>query len=87
MRNIIVTGGALGIGKIPSLELLKNGYSVSIFEVDEEAMEEFNSDIKSERLAFFKTDVANEESAKQSTESALKKFGNISGLINNAKGK
>ena len=84
VKNIIVTGGAQGIGKITSLELLKNGYSVSVFEVDEEAIEEFNSDINSDRLAFFKTDVGNEESVKQSNESALKRFGNISGLINNA---
>ena len=84
VKNIIVTGGAQGIGKITSLELLKNGYSVSVFEVDEEAIEEFNSDINSDRLAFFNTDVGNEESVKQSNESALKRFGNISGLINNA---
>ena len=38
-KNIIVTGGAQGIGKITSLELLKNGYSVSVFEIDEEAIE------------------------------------------------
>ncbi len=83
-KNIIVTGGAQGIGKITTLELIKNGYSVSVFEIDKEAIEEFKNESNADKIAFFETDVANEESVKQSVYSALQKFGNISGLINNA---
>ncbi len=83
-KNIIVTGGAQGIGKIVSKELLKNGYSVSVFEIDNEANKEFQNEINSEKIAFFQTDVADERSVQKSIQASTKKFGNISGLINNA---
>ncbi|MEZ5106776.1 MAG: SDR family oxidoreductase [Draconibacterium sp.] len=83
-RNIIITGGAQGIGKITAIELLKNGYFISIFEIDEEAIEEFKSETHASNIAFFKTDIADEESVKQSVLEAEKRFGNISGLVNNA---
>jgi NAD(P)-dependent dehydrogenase (short-subunit alcohol dehydrogenase family) len=83
-RNIIVTGGAQGIGKVISNELIKNGFAVSVFEIDQEAIEEFKSETDNHDIAFFKTDVSNEESVKASIKNSIKKFGNISGLINNA---
>ncbi len=83
-RNVIVTGGAQGIGKILALELAKNGYSVSVFEIDEEAIRDFESEITSEEIAFFKTDVADEANVARSVKLSVEKFGNISGLINNA---
>ncbi|MFV0266475.1 MAG: SDR family NAD(P)-dependent oxidoreductase, partial [Draconibacterium sp.] len=39
-KNIIVTGGAQGIGKTMVVSLLKNGYAVTVFEIDEEAIDE-----------------------------------------------
>ncbi|QGY46715.1 SDR family oxidoreductase [Maribellus comscasis] len=83
-KNIIVTGGAQGIGKIVSQELLKNEYSVSVFEIDDEAIKEFQSEVNSTNMAFFRTDVADEKNVQQSISASNKKFGNISGLINNA---
>lgn len=83
-KNIIVTGGAQGIGKITSLELLKNGYAVSVFEIDEEAANEFKEEVDNENIAFFTTDVSDEMSVKKSIEASMKRFGNIAGLINNA---
>ncbi len=83
-QNVIVTGGAQGIGKILALELAKNGYSVSVFEIDEEAIRDFESEITSEEIAFFKTDVADEANVARSVKLSVEKFGNISGLINNA---
>ena len=83
-KNIIVTGGAQGIGKIIAKELLKNSFSVSVFEIDQEAIDEFRDEVKSDDIAFFQTDVSDEERVKQSVNAAFEKFGNISGLINNA---
>ncbi len=83
-KNIIVTGGAQGIGKIISRQLLEKGYSVSVFEFDEEAINEFKSESNSEDIAFFQTDVSEEDSVKISVQQSLIRFGNISGLINNA---
>jgi len=84
MKNIIVTGGAQGIGKIISKQLLEKGFSVSVFEIDEEAIEEFKVETGSENIAFFSTNVSDEESVQKSVAASFKRFGNISGLINNA---
>jgi NAD(P)-dependent dehydrogenase (short-subunit alcohol dehydrogenase family) len=84
MKNIIVTGGAQGIGKVISRQLLLKGFSVSVFDIDEEAIREFKSENNSENITFFQTDVSNEESVRNSVRQSMGKFGNISGLINNA---
>jgi NAD(P)-dependent dehydrogenase (short-subunit alcohol dehydrogenase family) len=84
MKNIIVTGGAQGIGKIISQQLFKKGFYVSVFEIDEEAIEEFKVETVSGNIAFFSTDVSDEESVQKSVAASFKRFGNISGLINNA---
>jgi NAD(P)-dependent dehydrogenase (short-subunit alcohol dehydrogenase family) len=84
MKNIIVTGGAQGIGKVISQQLLKKGFCVSVFEIDEEAILEFKEEFKNENLAFFVTDVSSEESVQKSISESVTKFRNISGLINNA---
>lgn len=84
MKNIIVTGGTQGIGKIISFELANKGFAVSVFEIDKEAIEEFKLETDLENIAFFKTDISDEESVKKSIQLSFKKFGNISGLINNA---
>lgn len=84
MKNIIVTGGAQGIGKIISKQLLAKGFSVSVFDIDEEALSEFRLEINSEQIVFFQTDVSDEKSVKKSIQLLFERFGNISGLINNA---
>ncbi|HCE59190.1 MAG TPA: oxidoreductase [Prolixibacteraceae bacterium] len=84
MRNIIVTGGAQGIGKIISQQLLEKGFCVSVFDIDDEAIEEFKVETKSEHIEFFKTDVADEISVIKSITATAETFGNIAGLVNNA---
>lgn len=84
MKNIIVTGGAQGIGKVISQQLLEKGFCVSVFDIDDEAIEEFKVETKSEHIVFLKTDVADEESVTKSVAASVKMFGKISGLINNA---
>jgi len=84
MKNIIVTGGAQGIGKIISFELANKGFAVSIFEIDEEAIDEFKLKTDLENISFFKTDISDEESVKKSIQLSVEKYGNIEGLINNA---
>ncbi len=84
MKNIIVTGGAQGIGKVISQLLHQKDFCVSVFEMDEEAIQEFSSENNSENLKLFQTDVSDEESVRKSIAASFKQFGNISGLINNA---
>ena len=83
-KNIIVTGGARGIGKVISKHLLSRGFSVSVFEIDKEAIAEFQEEINSESIDLFVTDISEENSVNESVLKSAEKFGNISGLVNNA---
>ena len=59
-------------------------FAVSVFEIDDEAIEDFKSETDLENIAFFKTDVSNEKSVQNSIIASFEKFGNVSGLVNNA---
>lgn len=83
-KNIIVTGGAQGIGKIVTQHLLKEGFNVSVFEIDAEAIAEFREEETSEKLAFFKCDVSKENEVEKAIKSSAEKFGCYDGLVNNA---
>ena len=83
-KNIIITGGTQGIGKTMVLHLLEKGFDVTVFEIDEEAIAEFRQEIPDEIVAVYKVDVSEEQSVKKAVEQSAKRFGNISGLINNA---
>ncbi len=83
-KNIIVTGGAQGIGKHLVIALLNIGYSISVFEIDEEAISEFQQEFTDEVVQLFHVDVSNEESVKAAIEQSVKLHGNIYGLVNNA---
>jgi len=83
-KNIIVTGGTQGIGKTITLRLIEKGFAVSVFELDEEAINEFRLEVANENIRFYKVDVANEEDVKIATEKCFADFGNVYGLVNNA---
>jgi len=83
-KNIIVTGGAQGIGKHLVIALLYSGYSVSVFEIDKEAISEFQQEFTDEVVQLFHVDVSNEESVKAAIEQSVELHGNIYGLVNNA---
>lgn len=83
-KNVIVTGGTQGIGKTMVLNLLNQGFDVSVFEVDEEAIAEFRQEISDEIVAVYTVDVADVQSVKEAVAHSAKRFGNIYGLVNNA---
>ena len=82
--HVIITGGAQGIGKITTQELLKNNYLVSVFDNDKEAIYEFESELKNEDCSFYQVDVSQEKGVVEAIRDSLKKCGSIYGLINNA---
>lgn len=82
--HIIITGGAQGIGKITTQELLKNNYRVSVFDIDKEALDEFQSELENEDCAFFQVDVSDEKDVVLAINESVKRNGSLYGLINNA---
>ena len=60
-KHVIVTGGAQGIGKITVLNLLKSGFLVTVFELDKEAISEFESELNHKTVCFLQVNVSDEE--------------------------
>lgn len=82
--HIIITGGAQGIGKITTKELLKQGYCVSVFDNDKEALDELNSEVDSSQCSLYKVDISKEREVNSAINESLKTFGAVYSLINNA---
>lgn len=83
-RVAVVTGGAQGIGYITSLELLKAGYAVSVWENDKEALNQMRSTIENPKLLLIAADVSNEQQVKEAVSETILHFGRLDALINNA---
>ncbi len=82
---IIVTGGAQGIGRATVEHLLKRDAFVIIADSDREAGEELAEHLNApERLGFIETDVGDEKDVIACVDLAVKTFGSLGGLINNA---
>lgn len=82
--HVIVTGGAQGIGRVVMQLLLEEGFSVSVFDIDSEAMEELKPSFRSRSVSFHITDVSNEVSVRSSIRAAIMQYGDVYGLVNNA---
>lgn len=82
--HIIITGGAQGIGKITTIELLKQNYCVSVFDKDKEALDELRSEVENKHCSFYHVDVANEKEVIDAINNSVIKFEGLYGLINNA---
>jgi len=81
----VVTGGGQGIGKGIVKRLLDEGMSVVIAEIDEEAGQETESQTGTLcPVRFVRTDVRDEDSVKHLVAVALREFGSLDALVNNA---
>lgn len=80
---VIVTGGAAGIGGSITRELVERGASVVAVDINEEAGKQIEAQ-NQEKVIFLKGDVSKEEVAKEAVQTAVSKFGKLSGLVNNA---
>jgi NAD(P)-dependent dehydrogenase (short-subunit alcohol dehydrogenase family) len=84
-RVVLVTGGAQGIGRGTAQAVLGAGGRVLIGDLDDEAghacLEEWDV---GDAARYVRLDVSREGSAKRFADTALKRFGRIDGLVNNA---
>jgi len=82
-KTIVVTGGALGIGRAACEIFVSRGGSVSILDWDEAAGEALTSSIgaNGERCSFHKVDVADREAVEIAVAATVKEFGSIDALV------
>ena len=85
-RIALVTGGASGIGFATALAFLEEGAKVTIADISEEGGRKAIRNLKALGFdAFFiKTDVSKESDVKNMMSKAVKKFGRLDILFNNA---
>lgn len=85
--NIIVTGGSRGIGKCLVENLARDGHNVLLnYNKSEKQALKIQRDLQEEGylVEVFKADVSKRKDVKSMVDFAIKKFGNIDVLINNA---
>ena len=81
----LVTGGAQGIGKAIATRFLRDGMQVAILDADEEACNEAATELRAlGEVNFLRTDVADEDQVIAAVEHAVKGFGGVDVLVNNA---
>ena len=84
-KVVIVTGGALGMGKATALEFAREGASVMIADVNEAAGNKAIGEIKANggKGAFVKADVSISADAQRAVKETVAAFGGIDVLFNN----
>lgn len=86
-KNIVVTGASRGIGAAIVKLLAESGYNVLLnYNESEEKAKQIQHELdqKGINIEIFKADVSKREECKKFVEYAIKKFGHIDVLVNNA---
>jgi len=83
-KTALITGGARGIGRVAAMRLLMDGYAVAFtYTTSKDAAREFVAS-DPDRLLACEADVSDRAAAKQVVDEAVKRFGSIDALVNNA---
>lgn len=85
-KTAIITGGAMGIGFGIAYRLAEAGANVVIADINEEAGNRAVRELNSNGwgAAFLKTDVSDEKNVQATVDFALKTYGDVNILVNNA---
>ncbi|HYC53864.1 MAG TPA: SDR family NAD(P)-dependent oxidoreductase [Candidatus Binatia bacterium] len=85
-RNVVVTGGAGGIGRATCLRLARDGHAVGVWDLDGQGAEDLAAQIRSQggRAAGAACDVSDRASVDAARERTQQELGVISGLVSNA---
>jgi len=81
MKTVIVTGASQGIGAAVANLFLDRGYNVV---ANSRNITSKNELVRADQLALVEGDIGQEETASRIVATAVKRFGSIDGLVNNA---
>lgn len=82
-HNVVVTGGASGIGEATTRAIVAEGGRVLVADLQEERGRELVSEL-GDTVAFHLTDVTSEEDIASAIAAAQDSFGPLTGMVNNA---
>lgn len=80
----LVTGGASGIGAAFARTIVRDGGMIAIADLNADLGQSLVAELGTDRAAFFRTDVAEQEDMNRFVDSAADHFGHIDILFNNA---
>lgn len=84
-KTCLVTGGAGGLGKEISKQLLENGANVVIADINKSLLDTASQELSGkERLLAVECNIADEDSVKSLIEQTIKAYGKLDVLVNNA---
>lgn len=83
-KAFIVTGAASGIGKATALKLSSLGAGVLVADINGEGAEDVAAQASKGELISFQADMGVEADIKDMISAALKKYGRLDGVVNNA---
>ena len=83
-KNVIVTGGASGVGKELTKQLLEHGCNVAAIDINKENLENLKKELDSKRLRTYVVDMGDIESIKAFRENYKKDYSDVDIIINNA---
>ena len=83
-QNIIVTGGASGLGLELTKQLLNEGANVAAVDINGEALKKLEQEINSPKLKTYVVDMGSVESIKKFREDYKKDYSDVDIIINNA---
>ena len=83
-KNVIVTGGASGVGKELTKQMLERGCNVAAIDINGENLENLKKELDSKRLRTYVVDMGDIESIKAFREKYKKDYSDVDIIINNA---
>ncbi len=85
-RVALVTGASVGIGRATALMLAEHGASLVLIDRDGKGLEKVKSEAAkyTDKVLIYECDISDEERVYAVTEDAIKNFGKIDILVNNA---
>lgn len=85
MKSALIAGGAQGMGRATAVRLMREGWAVTIADIDEEAGLDALDEYRGlGSLHFVHTDVAEEEEVRRAVAEAVGRFGGLDLVMNSA---
>lgn len=84
--SVVVTGGAMGLGRYIALGCAERGANVAICDIEEQALEDTKAELQKfgHQVMATRTDVRQDSEMKSLFESVASNFGSVDYLVNNA---